>query len=331
MTVLILFFNRPEALRGLFEIVRQARPEQLLLYQDGPRSEADLPALQACRRVVEHVDWPCQVRRNYQTENHGCDPANYLSQRWAFTLTDRCIFFEDDDRPSLSFFPFCQELLERYKDDPRVGLITGTNYDQRTTDCPDSYFFTSAFNINGFATWRRVYEVLDDHYSFLDDPWATARIASLVRAHRHQQNFLPFCRYHRSVGKAYYETILHAAMFLTSALSIVPSVNLVSNLGATAGGVHLSGTNDCLPRDLRRIFQMPALAMDFPLRHPRYLIDNVDYKERLFRTQGWGHPWIKLRHSLEELWLNLRHGDLRRIRQALANRLRIWRGRSRWD
>ena len=39
VAVLILFFNRPEHLKKVFEEVRKARPSRLFLYQDGPRSE----------------------------------------------------------------------------------------------------------------------------------------------------------------------------------------------------------------------------------------------------------------------------------------------------
>ena len=71
--------------------------------------------------------------------------------------------------------------------------------------------------------------------------------------------------------------------------------------------------------------------LQFPLRHPKYIIENVGYKDRMFRTMAWGHPWIKVKRSLEELCINLRHGDFKRIRQAVANRWRILTGRSRFD
>ena len=96
VAVLILFFNRPDHLRRVFDEVRKARPSKLFLYQDGPRGERDMPGIEACRRVVEDIDWQCEVHRKYQERNFGCDPSEYISQKWAFSIVDRCIVLEDD-------------------------------------------------------------------------------------------------------------------------------------------------------------------------------------------------------------------------------------------
>ena len=113
ISVLILFFNRPEKLAALFAEVRKAQPARLFLYQDGARGEQDKAGIEACRKVVEEIDWPCEVHRLYQDKNYGCDPSNFMAQRWAFSLTDKCIVFEDDDIPSQSFFTFCKDMLDR--------------------------------------------------------------------------------------------------------------------------------------------------------------------------------------------------------------------------
>lgn len=157
------------------------------------------------------------------------------------------------------------------------------------------------------------------------------QLATLIKERRYQQNFIKFCRYHKSTGKAYYETIFHAAIFFNSGLSIVPRMNLISNAGASTEGVHLSGSNRTLPKGYRRIFTMKRHELSFPLKHPRYVIENVEYKKRMFKIMAWGHPWIKIGRSFEELWLNLIHGNFRRIVSAIGNRLRIMTGRSRFD
>lgn len=334
IAVLILFFNRPKQLEKLFTEVRKARPSHLLLYQDGPRSDHDKELMEACRDIVadDKIDWQCTVHRSYQEKNSGCDPSNYLSIKWAYSLYDKCIKFEDDDIPSQSFFPFCKGMLDRYENDLRISIISGLNYDEKTPDVPDDYFFTTTFSINGWASWRRVIDLWDDgSYDFLDDAYNMHQLDALIKSRRYQKDFIKFCNYHRSTGKAYYETIFHAAIFFSNGLSIVPRVNMISNAGATEDGVHYSGTNDDLPKALRRIFTMPHYELEFPLKHPRYVIENVEYKDRMFRTFGWGHPWLKIGRSFEELYINLRKGNFKRISSALVNRIRIWTGHSRWD
>ena len=331
IAVLILFFNRPEQLKGVFDEVRKARPSRLFLYQDGPRDERDLPGIEACRRIVEDIDWECRVERKYQTCNYGCDPSEFISQKWAFSMADKCIVLEDDDIPSQSFFPFCKEMLDRYEHDQRISMVAGINYDEVTPGMPCDYFFATTFSISGWASWRRVIDRWDEHYTFLDDGFNLRQLEAYIKDRRYQQDFIRFCRYHRSLGKAYYETIFHAAIFFSSGLSIVPRVNMINNAGATGEGVHLSGSNDDLPRAIRRIFTMKRHELPFPLRHPRYVIENVEYKHRMFRIMAWGHPWIKFCRSFEELWINLRRGNFRRIAAAAANRMRILTGRQRFD
>ena len=329
VAVLILFFNRPEMLSRLFAQIRDARPSHLLLFQDGPRNDGDLPKMEACRNVVadDQIDWECTVHRSYQTVNRGCDPSSFISLKWAFSLYDKCVKLEDDDCPSLSFFPFCKEMLDRYENDSRISLISGLNADEETPDMPYDYFFTTTFSINGWATWRRVVDQWDEHYTFMDDAYNMHQLETLIRERRHPKDFLRSCSRHRDSGKAYYETVFRTSMLFNSGLSIVPRVNMIANAGATDEGVHYSGGNELLPHGLRRIFEMKCHELEFPLRHPRYVIENVDYKDRLYRTMGWGHPWLKVLRSLEELWLNLRHGQFRHIGQALCNRIGKWIGR----
>lgn len=330
VAVLILFFNRPEPLSAVFEQVKKARPSKLFLYQDGPRGEKDMPGILACRKIVDEIDWECEVHQWYQEKNFGCDPSEYLSQKWAFSIVEKCIVLEDDDIPSLSFFPFCKELLDKYEHDTRISMITGINYDEISKDMPYDYFFATTFSISGWASWRRVIDQWDEHYSFLDDAFNLRQLEEYIKERKYQKEFIEFCRHHRESGKAYYETIFHAAIFFNSGLSIVPAKNMINNLGATAGSTHFGGSNDLLPRGYRRIFTMQRHELNFPLKHPRYVIENVGYKNRMFRIMAWGHPWIKIGRSFEELYLNLCHGNFKNIGKASINRINKWLGRNKW-
>ena len=162
--VLILFFNRPEPLKLVFEQVKKARPSKLFLYQDGPRCEKDMPGILACREVMSDIDWDCEVYTNYQRENAGCDPSNYRAQRWAFSIVDKCIIFEDDSIPSVSFFQFCKELLDKYENDTRISMIAGFNPEETTQGISSDYFFAFIIQNTVEAHYRqRIY-----HFIFFD-------------------------------------------------------------------------------------------------------------------------------------------------------------------
>lgn len=324
VAVLILFFNRPEPLSLVFEQVRKARPSKLFLYQDGPRGEKDKAGIEACRKVVEQIDWECEVHRSYQEKNQGCDPSNYLSHKWAFSYVDKCIVFEDDSIPSVSFFSFCKELLDKYENDTRISMIAGFNQQEITPNISSDYFFTTNFSIWGWASWKRVTDQWDENYAFLEDKESLQLLENVIQTRHYRDDFLTMCRHHKESGKAYYETIFHASILLNNGLCIVPTHNMINNLGAIADSTHFSGSIKTMPRGYRRIFTMKRYEIEWPLKHPRYVIENTAYKDAVYRIMCWGHPWIKVGRSFEELFLNLKYGNYDLIAKAMKKRINKW-------
>ena len=329
VAVLILFFNRPDHLQEVFDEVKKARPSKLLLYQDGPRGEEDMVGIEACRKVVEDIDWECEVHRNYLKENQGCDPSGFRSHQWAFSLADKVIILEDDVVPSQSFFPFCKEMLDKYENDERISMIAGFNVDEVTPDCNDSYFFTSVFSIWGWASWRRVAQRWDPTYSFMHRPETVQRLETIAKEKQLRSDMMQMFRDHSESGKEYFETIYWADMLLHDSLAIMPARNLINNRGLTTDSTHFSGSIYTTPRAYRRIFTMKRHELEFPLRHPQQIVEDTTYKERLYKVNAWGHPWIKAGRSLEELWLNLRYGNFKHIGKAICNRFRKWTGKKK--
>ena len=325
VAVLILFFTRPEPLKKVFDAIRQARPSKLYLYQDGPRGPQDMAGIEACRQVVcdDEIDWECDVQRNYQTENAGCDPSNFNAQKWAFSLSDKVVVFEDDSIPSVSFIRFCKEMLDRYEHDERIVMVEGFNTDEVSLDVPDDYFFTTVFSIWGWASWRRVIDQWDEHYTFLDDSYNMHQLEALTKERRYRTTMLRMTYDHRALGKAYYESIFWPCMMFNHGLAIMPTKNMINNLGNAAGGdsTHYAGTLRTMPKALRKMFTMQRHEVQFPLKHPRYVIENVDYLHRFYRINAYGHPWRKIGYSLEELWLNMCYGNWAFIWQGIKNRI----------
>lgn len=332
IAVLLLFFNRPGTFRQVFAAVREARPSRLFLYQDGarPGNEKDRKGVVECREIAsdENIDWECEVHRMYQEKNYGCDPSEYISQKWAFSVVDKCMVLEDDDVPSQSFFPFCKEMLDRYEHDPRVWMVAGFNTDEVTPGVPYDYFFTTVFSIWGWASWRRVIDTWDGGYAFMGDSFARQQLEAVVRERGYRKDFMQMCADHAAAGKPFYESIFWASMLMNNGLAIMPTRNMVNNLGAEADSTHFSPLQT-MPHSLRRIFTMKRHDVAFPLRHPPYIMEHMAYKDSFYRAQGWNHPWLKVARSLEELWLNLRAGNFAHIARSASNRLDKWTGRSR--
>ncbi len=323
ISVLMLFHARPDHFAQVWAEVRKARPARLFLYQDGPRPGTnDMEGIMACRQLVadENIDWECDVHRLYQERNYGCDPSGYMSQQWAFSQTDRCIVLEDDVVPSQTFFTFCKEMLDRYADDPRITMIAGFNTDEQTTDITDSYFFTRVFSIWGWASWSRVILNRDGNYGFVRDPRQFDLLCRKVKQYRQRNDMPQMCRDHAASGKQYFESIFWAYMLMHDGLAIMPRVNMINNIGMD-GGTHFAAQLDLLPRRLRRQFTMERHDIEFPLHHPAAVEEYPAYQERFYLMNAWNHPWRKVQYSLEELWLNLCHGNFRKICSAAALRI----------
>ena len=333
----MLFFNRPDHFQRVWSEVRRARPDRLFLYQDGPRTDCDdMPGIMACRAIADdaNIDWPCEVHRLYQERNYGCDPSGFMSQRWAFSQVDRCIVLEDDVVPSQSFFRFAEEMLLRYRDDERITLISGFNTDEdsqpylrhssfsHTEDLAGvSYFFTRAFSIWGWASWARVVNNWDAEYSFVSNPDTFRRLCAKVQQY-HQRHDMPrMCREHAASGKQYFESIFWAYMLLHDGLAVMPCVNLVNNIGLE-DGTHYATQLQLMPKRQRRQFTMTRHELTFPLEHPQNVSEYPDYQHRWYLRNAWNAPWRKVQYSVEELVLNLLHGNFRNIYSSIIKRVR---------
>lgn len=281
--VALIIFNRPHTTRQVFEQIRAARPPMLLIIADGPRpdrpEEARLCA--AAREVVREVDWPCDVRTEFSEINLGCRDRPASGIDWVFSLVPEAIILEDDCLPDPTFFRFCEELLARYRDDERVGMIGGTNPLGAEPGGQASYFFTKYPFIWGWASWRRAWERYDRSAS----AWPELRRGGAFRAMT-----LP-------VERAYWERSFDAVhsggldawdyqwtltCWRERMSSIVPRCNLVSNIGFGPGATHTIGMG---PQA-----NLATTAMPFPLVHPVTVLADREADARYAAVsfkQGW--------------------------------------------
>lgn len=313
VAVLLIFFSRPRQLGQVFEQVRTARPSRLYLYQDGPRlgRPGDADGIRRCREIVGDIDWECEVHTLFQPENVGCDPSEYVAQKWMFETEEMGIILEDDDVPSLSFFPFCKDLLEKYRHDERIDRICGMNNTGVSEHIDSSYLFANTGSVWGWATWKRVLDTWDPSYSWLDDEPAVRQLRDACDTAREYKAFLNMARMHKATGLPHYETVGGFALYAQSRLLVVPKYNLISNVGASGESTHSSEMR-LIPRRVRRLFLMKRYEIEFPLKHPRYVIRDRSFEKETIRTRT-----PRFVDRIERLFLLVRHGEFSRIFKKL--------------
>ena len=304
--VLLIFFTRSDTFEKVFEAVREARPSTLLLWQDGPRENRydDIEKINKCRKIAENIDWDCTVYRMYNEKNIGCDPSIFYAYNWAFTHVDKCIFLEDDQVPCQSYFQFCKELLDRYENDTRISHICGYNYTEIAPDCDADYLFATSGS-GAWATWKRVVDMWDGEYKFLDDKFATENVKKQYGALADIS--LSCAERHRKTGKEFWESIVGCNCLYNNMLSIIPKKNLVSNMGLTQDSVHSNTSKKYLSKVTGNLFEMNTYELKFPIKHPDYVIENKAYRKRVNIIMGIGHPlrvkWRSLVYILKKIFI----------------------------
>lgn len=285
--VLLIFFSRDKQFQQVFEQVKLARPTKLYLYQDGarPEREDDIAGIHKCRVIADdrNIDWECEVHRLYQKQNFGCDPSEFIAQKWMFDSEEYGIVLEDDDVPSQSFFPYCKELLERYKEDEKINIICGMNNTGVSTHLKESYLFTLKGSIWGWASWKRVIDTWDGTYSWVDDPEKMKAIETYIGTKQFRA-WMYTVREHKKTGREHYESIMAAAMFLNKSVNIVPKYNMISNIGIAQESTHSVSDIRLLPKRIQKLLYMKTYDIGFPLVHPEALTIDAKFEKQVTVT-----------------------------------------------
>lgn len=291
--VFMTYWVRHETFRRVFDVVRQARPAILFLASDGPRSSfpADIEMIERCRKIAENIDWECNVYRLYADSNLGLLNNTFSGLKFAFTKVDRLIFLEDDILPSLSFFPYCSEMLEKYRDDFRVYMICGMNHLGDYNKPNSDYFFSQSGSIWGLGMWKRTFEQFDQQLSFATDKYAMMLLKDNISSgqskaiikHTHKEYLSA-----KKTGKVCldYELLGEIAMYLTNSVLVIPTKNMINCLGISDNAVHNVNKPKKLPKIIRGLFNMKTYELSFPLNHPKYFARDHEYELAVKRIMG---------------------------------------------
>ncbi len=319
IAVLILFFCRVEQFAQVFNAVKRARPSRLYLYQDGARNKQDMQKILACREIAEKIDWECEVHRLYQEKNYGCDPSEYMAQKWFFSQEEMGIVLEDDDVPAQSFFLFCKELLERYRYNDRIHMICGMNSYEVAENVQESYLFSHHGSIWGWASWRRVIDTWDAAYSWIGDSEKMARMKKNFPSSYAWRNFLRTAEKHKKSGKEYYETINGASHYLYNRLNIVPKYNMIQNIGINSEGTHSTNNTRLLGKEAHRLQSLKVYEIEFPLRHPEVIKCNRKFDKKFELKNSVSSRILKF---CERIYKTIRYRSKRENMELLRRKLK---------
>ena len=231
--VALIVYKRLDTTRRVFEKIKEARPPRLYIIADGPKSKEDIPKCQAVRKIFDDaIDWNCQVYKIYSKTNLGLAKRVQTGLDFVFKEEQKAIILEDDTLPDSSFFSFCDELLLKYEQNENVAHISGCNLHPDAFKQNASYCFSSIVNVWGWATWKRSW----NHFDLKMKGWADESkddflkkwCVTRAQAKGSREIFDQHCMNDDPWAWSYAWVY---ACWANDALSIIPKVNLVSNIG----------------------------------------------------------------------------------------------------
>lgn len=288
--VLFLVFNRPQKTQQVFDVIKRAKPSKLYVAADAPRNniETDLENCKRVREIVSIIDWDCEVKYLFHNDNLGCSLAGITAWNWLFSQEEEMIFLEDDGLVSISFFSYCQELLEKYRYQNNIAYIGGVNYGMNYGE--SSYFFSKAPAATySMATWKRVYDLYEPQLKTFSETFQTKKFKKSFVNNISYQVFVDKCKHFLKFGGNTYDLQMIYLVEKYNMSSIYPNINLSSNIGLDFGGANNNvDPNSLISKKLGNRERFEILQIVHPERieiNPKF--EKEHYRLRFFYDDSW--------------------------------------------
>ncbi|WPJ97374.1 hypothetical protein SH580_06585 [Coraliomargarita algicola] len=292
---LIIIFNRPQKTRTLIDALRPVRPNRIYVAADGPRPdrEGEAALCEETRAIIDTIDWPCEIFKDYSKENMGCGPRPATAISWVFEHEESAIILEDDCIPDPSLFPYCSELLEKYKSDSQIMQICGTNHIDNL-QIEESYFYTHYISCWGWATWRRAWQHFDYDMTDCKEEPVTELLQGIF-------NDIPSIKFWKNTllktqegDDSVWDYRWQYAVWKKQGLCIIPRVNLVSNIGFGLDSTHTFDIKN--PDNSKKINTIKQ-----PLIHPASKSQNLTYNSERQKSFNERSLWKHLKKQLKKI------------------------------
>jgi hypothetical protein len=238
--ILFLIFNRPNTTKIVFSKIKELKPKYLFVSADGARPDKpnEKEKCNLARSVIDDIDWDCELKTNFSDVNLGCKNAVSSAITWFFQNVNEGIILEDDCLPDISFFHFCESLLEKYRNDNRIMHIGGVNFQDGAKRGDGSYYFSKISHVWGWATWKRAWDKYDVNITNLPEFVKQNAIANVYPNTKMQKYFLIDFNLVYKHQKDTWDFQWTFTLAVNNGLAIIPNKNLVSNIGFGADATH---------------------------------------------------------------------------------------------
>lgn len=294
--ILFLIFNRPDTTNIVFQKIREIRPKKLYVAADGPRIEK-MGEVDKCEQVkqlvLSQIDWECEVKTLFRTENLGCKIAVSQAIDWFFENEEQGIILEDDCLPDISFFGFCEELLIKYEKEEKILHISGDNFQNGIKRGSRSFYYSSICHIWGWATWRRAWKLYDREVKKWSNYVENKQIRNAFLDAKMQQYYID------SIQKAVDNEIdtwdlqWAACILINEGVAIMPNVNLISNIGFGEEGTHTKNVHS-------KLSNLATTPVKYPLVYPSSIEIDQEADKYAFYAFFYTSKWQLFKYNIKK-------------------------------
>jgi len=290
--ILFLIFNRPDTTEKVFEIIRKIKPEKLFVSADGPRANkpGEKEKCDQTRKIIGRVDWDCKVYKNFSDENLGCKKGVVKGINWFFENVEEGIIIEDDCILEDSFFTFAREMLGKYRHDERIMHIGAANFQDGKKRGEESYYFSKFCHVWGWATWRRAWQHYDVQIKSFGEFKSEGKIKNILPDKKMQQHWLKLFRtvYDNRLDTWDFQWVY--TVWEQKGLSIIPNVNLVSNIGFGEEATHTKDSAHVLAENVHGKLS--------EIIHPKEVAQNTEADRYTFYHKIYRSKWKKIKSRI---------------------------------
>ena len=274
-------YNKPDTTKKVFNQIAKVKPKQMYLIVDGPKNKIEKELCDKTKKVLQDIKWDCNIERIYHKENQGLKKIFNSGLEFVFSNEERAIILEDDTLPSISFFRYCDLLLEKYVDNTQIAQINGYNYLSKV-NLDTSYYFSVYSELWGWATWSdrwKKYNNRDfDNWDIYKKTDEFKNIFSSEEEFKYFYNI--YDNAHKNKINSWEFPWTYSTR-INKLITISPKVNLVKNLGfGHSGATHTHQRHKYLSVTRNKKFEI-----DFPLKHPEEIIQDNYLIEREFNKR----------------------------------------------
>lgn len=276
-------FNRIDTTKLVFEQIKQVKPNKIYLASDGARDKIDKNNITESKKVddirkylLENISWDCDIKTRFLMQNNGCKIAVSSAIEWFFANEEQGIILEDDCLPNESFFRFCDEMLDRYKDNDKIFMVSGwsaLDFDKKakaSLEC--DYYFSKYNHIWGWASWARAWKKYERENNNFKEDFKKIEFDTIKEKNEFKKVLSLYFRGEIDT----WDYPFTFSIWKNNGLCIYPKNNMIKNIGFNRDdATHTNGES--------KFQYMNAYDLDFPLKHPDTMernkaIDMANYK-----------------------------------------------------